>query len=133
MLSRTFLRALIVGGTAVIGEPEGMPMVTVDADLLDAADLDQLERVEVRALAGGGSLEAVLLRGPAGGGMIRIDGGGHGGLAVGGRVVIAAWSTVDRTELPTVRARIVAVDADNRIVQTLEVPVAGSDGLPLVP
>jgi len=132
MLSRTFLRALIVGGTAVMGEPEGMPMVTVDAELLDAADLDQLERVEVRALAGGGSLEAVLLRGPAGGGMIRIDGGGHGGLA-GGRVVIAAWSTVDRTELPTVRARIVAVDADNRIVQTLEVPVAGSDGLPLVP
>ena len=132
MLSRTFLRALIVGGTAVIGEPEGMPMITVDAELLDAADLDQLERVEVRALAGGGSLEAVLLRGPAGGGMIRIDGGGHGGLA-GGRVVIAAWSTVDRTELPTVRARIVAVDADNRITQTLEVQVAGSDGLPLVP
>ena len=132
MLSRTFLRALIVGGTAVMGEPEGMPMVTVDAELLDAADLDQLERVEVRALAGGGSLEAVLLRGPAGGGMIRIDGGGHGGLA-GGRVVIAAWSTVDRTELPTVRARIVAVDADNRITQTLEVQVAGSDGLPLVP
>ena len=132
MLSRTFLRALIVGGTAVIGEPEGMPMITVDAELRDAADLDQLERVEVRALAGGGSLEAVLLRGPAGGGMIRIDGGGHGGLA-GGRVVIAAWSTVDRTELPTVRARIVAVDADNRIIQTLEVQVAGSDGLPLVP
>ena len=132
MLSRTFLRALIVGGTAVMGEPEGMPMVTVDAELLDAADLDQLERVEVRALAGGGSLEAVLLRGPAGGGMIRIDGGGHGGLA-GGRVVIAAWSTVDRTELPTARARSVAVDADNRIVQTIEVPVAGSDGLPLVP
>ena len=133
MLSRTFLRALIVGGTAVIGEPEGMPMVTVDAELLDAADLDQLERVEVRALAGGPSLEAVLLRGPLGSGVIRIDGGGHGGVAGGGRVVIAAWSTVDRTELPTVRARIVAVDAANRIVRTLEVPVAGSEDLPVVP
>jgi aspartate 1-decarboxylase len=133
MLSRTFLRALIVGGTAVIGEPEGMPMVTVDAELLDAADLDQLERVEVRALAGGPSLEAVLLRGPLGSGMIRIDGGGHGGVAGGGRVVIAAWSTVDRTELPTVRARIVAVDAANRILRTLEVPVAGSGDLPVVP
>jgi aspartate 1-decarboxylase len=133
MLSRTFLRALIVGGTAVMGEPEGMPMVTVDAGLLDAADLDQLERVELRALAGGPSLDAVLLRGPLGSGMIRIDGGGHGNLAGGGRVVIAAWSTVDRTELPTVRARIVAVDADNRILQTLEVQVAGSDGLPPVP
>jgi aspartate 1-decarboxylase len=47
--------------------------------------------------------------------------------------VIAAWSTVDRTELPTVRARIVAVDAANRIVRTLEVPVAGSEDLPVVP
>ena len=132
MLSRTFLRALIVGGTAVIGEPEGMPMITVDAELLDAADLDQLERVVVRGLAGGPTLEAVLLRGPHGSGLIRIDGGG-GGIADGARVAIAAWAAADRTELPNVRARIVAVGADNRIVQTIEVPVAGSDGPPFIP
>ena len=131
MLSRTFLRALIVGGTAVPGEAEGMPMVTVDAELLDAADLDQLERVELRSPAGGGPLEAVLLRGPAGSGLIRIDGGGHAGFAGGGRVVIAAWSAADRTELPTLRARLVALDGDNRIIETLEVAVAGSEGLPL--
>jgi aspartate 1-decarboxylase len=131
MLGRTFLRALIVGGTAVRGEAEGMPMVTVDADLLDAADLDQLERVEVRGPAGAPTLEAVLLRGPHGSGLIRIDGGGD--IADGARVAIAAWAAADRTELPTVRARIVAVDADNRIVQTIEVPVAGSDGPPLIP
>jgi aspartate 1-decarboxylase len=108
-----------------------MPMVTVDADLLDAADLDQLERVEVRGLAGAPTLEAVLLRGPHGSGLIRIDGGG--GIADGARVAIAAWAAADRTELPTVRARIVDVDSDNRIVQTIEVPVAGSDGPPLIP
>ena len=131
MLGRTFLRALIVGGTAVRGDAEGRPMVTVDADLLDAADLDQLERVEVRGLAGAPTLEAVLLRGPHGSGLIRIDGGG--GIADGARVAIAAWAAADRTELPTVRARIVAVGADNRIVQTIEVPVAGSDGPPFIP
>ena len=131
MLGRTFLRALIVGGTAVRGEAEGMPMVTVDADLLDAADLDQLERVEVRGLTGAPTLEAVLLRGPHGSGLIRIDGGG--GIAAGARVAIAAWAAADRTELPTARARIVAVGADNRIVQTIEVPVAGSDGPPFIP
>jgi aspartate 1-decarboxylase len=132
MLGRTFLRALIVGGTAVRGDAEGMPMVTVDADLLDAADLDQLERVEVRGLAGAPTLEAVLLRGPHGSGLIRIDGGGEG-IADGARVAIAAWAAADRIELPTARARIVAVGADNRIIQTIEVPVAGSDGLPLIP
>jgi len=131
MLGRTFLRALIVGGTAVRGDAEGMPMVTVDADLLDAADLDQLERVEVRGLAGAPTLEAVLLRGPHGSGLIRIDGGG--GIADGARVAIAAWAAADRIELPTARARIVAVGADNRIIQTIEVPVAGSDGPPFIP
>ena len=105
-------------------------MVTVDGDLLDAADLDQLERVEVRALAGSGALDAILLRGPAGSGVIRVDGAGLGGLVDGGRVAITAWSAADRTELPTLRARIVAVDPDNRIVETLEVPVAGSEELP---
>jgi aspartate 1-decarboxylase len=131
MLCRTFLRALIVGGRAEAGDPEGAAMVTVDGDLLDAADLDQLERVEVRSLAGAGALDAILLRGPAGSGVIRVDGGGLGGLADGGRIAITAWSVADRTELPTLRARIVAVDADNRIVETLEVPVAGSEELAL--
>lgn len=130
MLLRTFLRALIVGGRATIGEPEGAAMVTVDGDLLDAADLDQLEQVEVRAMTGGGALDALLLRGPAGSGTIRIDGGGLGGLEDGGRVAITAWSIADRTELPTLRARIVAVDSDNRIVETIDVPVAGSEELP---
>jgi len=130
MLLRTFLRALIVGGRATMGEPDGAAMVTVDGDLLDAADLDQLERVEVRALTGGGALDALLLRGAAGSGTIRIDGGGLGGLEDGGRVAITAWSIADRTELPTLRARIVAVDSDNRVVETIDVPVAGSEGLP---
>ena len=49
MLARTFLRALIVGGTISAGDRWGTPSLTVDAELLDAADLDRLERVEVRA------------------------------------------------------------------------------------
>lgn len=129
MLLRTFLRALIVGGRASTGDPEGAAMVTVDGDLLDAADLDQLERVEVRALTGGPELDAVLLRAPAGSGVIRIDGGGLGGLDDGSRVAITAWSVADRTELPTLRARVVAVDGDNRIVEAIDVPVAGSEEL----
>ena len=130
MLCRTFLRALIVGGRAVAGEPEGAVMVTVDGDPLDAADLDQLERVEVRGPAGGPALEAILLRGRCGSGEIRVDGGGPGGPADGGGVTITAWSIADRTELPTLRARVVAVDRDNRIIDTIEVAVAGSEELP---
>jgi aspartate 1-decarboxylase len=127
VLSRTFLRALIIGGRAVAGEPEGAVMVTVDGDLLDAADLDQLEQVEVRGISGGNALEAILLRGPSGSGVIRVDGCGPAGIAAGGAIAITAWSTADRTELPTLRARIVAVDRDNRIIDTMVVPVAGAE------
>ena len=129
MLYRTFLRALIIGGRVTAVDAEGAAIITVVGELIDAADLVQLERVEVRPLSGGATVAAVLLRGPAGGGAIRV-GGGLGGLEDGCRVEIAAWSVADRTELPGLRARIVAVDADNRVVETLEVPVAGSDELP---
>lgn len=129
MLYRTFLRALIVGGRVTAVDSEGASVITVDGHLLDAADIDQLERVEVRPLGGGASVPAVLLRGPAGRGAIRV-GGGLAALEIGSGVEIAAWSVADRTELPGLRARIVAVDADNRVVETLEVPVAGSDEPP---
>lgn len=120
MLERTFLRALIVGGTATAGDRKGAPSITVDADLMDAADLDRLERVEVSPEDGGWTMTFFLLRGPRGDGEIRIDGPGAARVIHGERVFIAAWSQADRSELATLRARIVALSEGNRIAEVLE-------------
>ena len=120
MLARTFLRALIVGGSISTGDSCGTPSLTVDSDLLDAADLDRLEQVEVRAADGSWTTTAFLLRDPGGSGTLRIDGSAATVVTDGERVTITAWARADRAELATVRARIVAIDRDNRVVDVLD-------------
>jgi aspartate 1-decarboxylase len=120
MLTRTFLRALIVGGSISAGDLRGTPSLTVDADLLDAADLDRLERVEVRAADNSWTATAFLLRDPGGNGTLRLDGPAAALVTDGEQVTVTAWAHADRAELATVRARIVAVDGDNRVADVLD-------------
>ena len=129
MLGRTFLRALIVGGTAISGDRNGVPSVTVDADILDAADLDLLERVDVSSIDKEWAITSFLLRGPRGSGEIRIDGAGAARVKTGERIMIAGWSLADRTELATIRARIVALDDDNRVVEALKLGLVDEEEL----
>lgn len=120
MLTRTFLRALIVGGSVSAGDRRATPSLTVDADLLDAADLDRLERVEVRAADNGWTTTAFLLRDPSGSGTLRLDGSAVALVTDGEQVTVTAWAHADRAELATVRARIVAVDGNNGVVDVLD-------------
>jgi aspartate 1-decarboxylase len=120
MLARTFLRALIVGGSISAGDHRDTPSLTVDADLLDAADLDRLERVEVHAADNSWTTTAFLLRDPSGSGTLRLDGSAVALVTDGEPVTVTAWAHADRAELATVRARIVAVGGDNRVVDVLD-------------
>jgi aspartate 1-decarboxylase len=129
MLERTFLRALILGGTASVGDRHGVPAVTVDADILDAVDLDRLERIELRPVDGSWQATPFVLRGPRGSGEIRVDGPTTARLSGDTRVVITAWAAVDRAELATVRARIVTLSSDNRILEKLELGLVDEEEL----
>lgn len=121
MLARTFLRALFIGGSISAGDRGGTPSLTVDAELLDAADLDRLERVEVRAADNSWTTTAFLLRGARGGRTLQIDGSAVALVTDGQPVTVTAWAYADRAELATVRARIVALDEENRIVDVLDI------------
>lgn len=120
MLTRTFLRALLVGGTISAGDRRGTPSLTVDGDLLEAADLDRLEHVEVRSMDNGWTTTAFLLRDRGGTGTLRMDGSVAALVTEGEPVTIIAWAQADRTELATLRARIVALAADNSVVDVLD-------------
>jgi len=63
---------------------------------------------------------AFLLRGPCGSGTIRIDGPAAALITDGEHVSITSWANADRAELATVRARMVAVDRDNRVLEVLD-------------
>ena len=123
---RTFLRAKIHRATVTGADLDYVGSVTIDGDLMDAADLDHLEQVDVYDLTNGARLTTYALRGPRGSGTLQINGAAAHLVHAGDLVILCAWEQVDRREVADHRARIVLVDRHNRVTQVREAGPADS-------
>jgi len=99
--------------------------VTVDSDLLKAADILPHEWVAIWNVTNGKRIETYALPGDAGSGVICINGAAAHRFSPGDLVIIATRTEVDdalaRTHVPTV----VLVDAQNCIVDPKMTEIAG--------
>ncbi len=126
MLLRTFLRAKIHRATVTAADLDYVGSVTVDADLLDAADVDHLEQVEVYDITNGARLTTYALRGRRGSGEIQINGAAAHLVRPGDLVILAAYAQLDRTEVAGHVARVVLVDPSNRVTEVREMGPGGA-------
>jgi aspartate 1-decarboxylase len=92
--------------------------VTIDRDLMDAADLLPGEQVAIVDIDNGARLETYVIEGPRGSGVIGINGAAARLVHAGDLVIIISYATVTDAEARTMRPRVVFVDAANRIVGT---------------
>ncbi len=120
MMLRTFLRAKIHRATVTAADLDYVGSVTLDADLMDAADIDHLERVEIYDITSGARLVTYALRGRPGSGEVQINGAAAHLVRPGDLVIVATYAQLDRAEVASHRARIVLVDDANRIVEVRE-------------
>ena len=90
--------------------------VTVDADLLDAADILVHEQVQVLNVMYGERFDTYAIRGPRGSGMIRLNGPAARLAHVGDLVIILSYAEMEREELLRHTPKVVLVDERNRIV-----------------
>ena len=127
MLIRTFLRSKIHRATVTAADLDYVGSVSLDADLMDAADLDHLERVEIYNITNGSRLTTYALRGLRGSGEIQINGAAAHLVATGDLVIICAYAQIDRSELTDFRARIVLVDEENRVTEVRRPGLADSE------
>jgi aspartate 1-decarboxylase len=116
---RTVLKSRIdrVAVTRAQTRPPGS--VTLDEDLMDAADLLAGERVAVVDVATGARQESYLIPGERGSGVLGLAGPGH----PGDLVALLSYGLVDEAEAAAHRPRSVSVDERNRIT--------GRDGDPV--
>lgn len=104
--------------------------VTVDQDLLDAADLLAGEKVAIVDVTNGARLETYVIPGPRGSGVIGINGAAARLVHVGDLVILISYGVMDDAEARTRRPKVVFVDSENRVVGTGGDPaeaLAGSD------
>ncbi len=89
--------------------------ITIDARLMEKADILPGEKVEVLNLNNGQRLETYAIKGKAGSGVICLNGPSARGACAGDQVIILSYVLVENTEARGIAAKIVNVDERNRI------------------
>lgn len=91
--------------------------VTVDADLLDAADILPGELVSIVDITNGARLETYTIAGERGSGVIGINGAAAHLVGVGDLVILITYAQMNDAEARDYVPAVVHVDAGNAIVK----------------
>lgn len=114
------IRAKINRATVTDADLHYEGSLTIDRDLLDAADLKVYEKVAVVNVNNGARFETYAIEGERGTGKIKLNGAAARMAQVGDLVIIMAFGVFDESEVPeNFEPRKVFVNAENRIVQVL--------------
>ena len=113
---RTMLKSKIHRATVTEADLHYVGSVTIDADLMDAADLLEGEQVTIVDVTNGARLVTYAITGKRGSGVIEINGAAAHLVHPGDIVILIAYGTMTDAEAREYRPRIVFVDADNKQV-----------------
>lgn len=115
-MQRTMFKSKIHRATVTEADLHYVGSVTVDAELMDAADLLPGELVHVVDITNGARLETYVIEGERGSGVIGINGAAAHLVHPGDLVILISYAQVDDAEARELRPAVVHVDAGNRMV-----------------
>lgn len=96
--------------------------LTIDATLMQAAQIRPYERVQVVNVHNGSRLETYAIQGPVGSGVLQLNGAAARWGEIGDPVIVLSYAWLDERELEDFHPRIVHVDEQNRIVASRVAP-----------
>ena len=111
---REMLKSKIHRATVTQADLHYVGSITIDADLLRAADLLPGEKVDVVDINNGNRLSTYVIAGEPGSGVIGINGAAARLVAPGDLVIIIAYAHLSQDLLGEYQPRIVFVDGQNR-------------------
>ena len=91
--------------------------ITIDQKLMNGADILPHEKVLIANLTNGSRIESYAIPGPAGSGVICLNGGAAKHGKAGDMVIILTFAVMSDTEAKRHKPKVVYVDAANRIVK----------------
>jgi aspartate 1-decarboxylase len=94
--------------------------ITLDAQLMQAADLIPYEQVHVVDVDNGARVITYCIEGPPGSGTVCVNGAAARLISAGDKVIIIAYAHVTPEELAHMAPKVVTLDARNRIRQVVE-------------
>ncbi len=114
-MQRTMCKSKIHGATVTEANLKYMGSITIDEELLRAADILPYERVQVVNLHNGSRVETYCIPGEKGSGTICLNGPAARWGQPGDTILIISYVTMDNEEAKTHKPRVIFVDEKNKI------------------
>lgn len=112
---RIMLKSKIHRATVTDADLHYVGSITVDEDLMEAADLIPYERVQVVDVDNGNRLETYVIGGEPGSGIVAMNGAAARLIHEGDKIIIFSFSLIDDEDARNLKPKIVYVDELNRV------------------
>jgi aspartate 1-decarboxylase len=117
-MMRFMFKSKIHRATVTATDKDYEGSITVDASLMEAADILPYEQVHVWNITRGTRILTYALAGEPGSGVVCVNGAGAHLVDPGDLVIIATFTELDDTAAKSYRPRIVLVDEKNRVCRS---------------
>lgn len=116
-MQRTMLKSKIHRATVTGCDLHYVGSITIDAGLLDAADIREFEQVAVVDVDNGARLETYTIAGERGSGVMQLNGAAARLVHRGDTIIVISYAQYDEAEIDAYEPKVVHVErGSNRIV-----------------
>ena len=123
-MNRTMLKSKIHRATVTGSDLHYVGSITIDSDLLEAADIREHEQVHVVDVDNGARFETYTIAGAPGSGEIKINGAAARLVHTGDTVIVISYASYDERELDRYEPKVVHVKAGTNQIITVDDAVA---------
>jgi aspartate 1-decarboxylase len=123
-MQRTMLKSKIHRATVTGSDLHYVGSITIDPDLLDAADILEHEQVHVVDVDNGARFETYTIAGERGSGTMQVNGAAARLVHHGDTIIVISYAQYDAAELDRHAARVVHVEAGTNAILEVDQEVA---------
>jgi aspartate 1-decarboxylase len=116
-MQRTMMKSKIHRATVTDADLNYRGSITIDRDLMDAAELLEFEQVHVVDIDNGARFETYVIEGPRGSGVICLNGAAARLVQRGDKVIVISYAGYSEAELAAHTPVVVHVDEQNTMIQ----------------
>jgi aspartate 1-decarboxylase len=115
-MHRTMLKSKIHRATVTDCDLHYVGSITIDPDLLEAADIREFEQVAVVDVDNGARFETYTIAGERGSGAMKVNGAAARLVHRGDTIIVISYAAYDPDDLEHYKPRVVHVDSHNEIL-----------------
>ena len=123
-MQRVMLKSKIHRATVTGCDLHYVGSITIDPDLLAAADILEHEQVHVLDIDNGARFETYTIAGEPGSGVVQINGAAARLVHSGDTIIVVSYANYEQAELERYEPRVVHVEADTNRIITVDDAVA---------